>query len=172
MPQQTAPRIELSERSRRIVEEIARQRRAQYRLVIRASLMLAMADGRGNNELARQRDLDRGVVRNWRNRWLELQSRLAAAEAAEMSDADLRDLILTGLSDLPRSGAPPTFTAEQIVQIVAVACEDPVQSERPISHWTPSELADEAVKRQIVESISPSSVGRFLKSGRFETASD
>jgi transposase len=87
---------------------------------------------------------------------------LAAAESAEISDEDLRDLILTGLSDLPRSGAPPTFSAEQIVQIVAVACEDPVQSERPISHWTPSELADEAVKRQIVESISPASVGRFL----------
>jgi hypothetical protein len=51
-----------------MVEEIARQRRAQYRLVIRASLMLAMADGLGNNELARERNLDRGVVRNWRNR--------------------------------------------------------------------------------------------------------
>lgn len=102
MPQQTAPRIELSERSGRIIEEIARQRSAQYRLVIRVSLMLAMADGLGNNELARQRNLDRGVVRNWRNRWLDLQSRLAAAEAADISDEDLRDLILTGLSDLPR----------------------------------------------------------------------
>jgi putative transposase len=67
-----------------------------------------------------------GVVRNWRNRWLDLQLRLAAAESAEISHEDLRDLILTGLSDLPRSGAPPTFSAEQIVQIVAVAGEDPV----------------------------------------------
>jgi len=76
------------------------------------------------------------------------------------------------LSDLPRSGTPPKFTAEQLVQIMAVACEAPAESGRPVSHWTPPELADEVVKRQIVESISPSSVWRFLKSGRLKTAPD
>ena len=38
-------------------------------------------------------------------------------------------------------------------------------SGRPITHWTPPELADEAKKRGIVESISPRSVGRFLGRG-------
>jgi putative transposase len=98
-----------------------------------------------------------------------LASQLKNAEASKISDEDLRDLVLTGLSDQPRSGTPPKFTAEQIVQITAVACEAPSKSGRPVSHWTPSELADEVVKRQIVESISVSSVGRFLKSGRLKT---
>lgn len=171
MPNKTSPKIDLSARSRKIVEEIARRRSREYRLVIRALLLLAMADGVGNNALARNHEMDRDIVRKWRNRWVELVAKLNTAEASESSDEELRDLMLTGLSDLPRRGTPPKFTAEQIVQIIAVSCEDPVESQRPVSHWTPSELADEVVKRQIVESISPASVGRFLKSGRSQTAS-
>ena len=171
MPNKTSPKIDLSARSRKIVEEIARRRSTEYRLVIRALLLLSMADGIGNNELARRHEMDRAVVRKWRNRWVDLVVKLQNAEASKISDEDLRDLILTGLSDLPRSGTPPKFTAEQIVQIIAVSCEAPVESQRPVSHWTPAELADEVVKRQIVESISPASVGRFLKSGRSQTES-
>jgi putative transposase len=122
--------------------------------------------------LARTQNLDRGTVRYWRGRWVELASKLTSAETSEISDEDLRGFVLTGLSDLPRSGTPPTFTAEQIVQIVALSCEEPARSARPISHWTPAELADEVIKRKIVDSISPSSVARFLKSGRSQAASD
>ena len=69
--------------------------------------------------------------------------------------------------DAPRSGRPGDFTPEQIVQIIAIACEDPAAgAERPISHWTPREVADEAVKRKIVARISVRTVGRFLKSDR------
>lgn len=172
MPHQTAPKIELSARVRKIIEEIARQRSTEYRLVVRASLIRAMADGASNHQLTRTQKLDRGTVRYWRGRWLELTPKLTSAEASEVSDEDLRDLVLTGLSDLPRSGTPPTFTAEQIVQLVAVSCEEPGHSQRPISHWTPAELADEVVKRHIVERISVSSVERFLKSGRSKTKSN
>lgn len=172
MPNQTSPKIALSERSRKIVEEIARQRSTEYRLVVRALMMLTMADGIGNNELALKHPMDRAVVRKWRNRWLDLTLQLKNAEASEISNEHLRNLILTGLSDLPRNGAPPTFTAEQIVQIVAVSCEEPGKSGCPISHWTPAELASEVIKRKIVESISVSSIRRFLKSGRSQTASD
>jgi putative transposase len=170
VPNQISTKIDLSERSRKIVEEIARQRSTEYRLVIRALIMLAMADGLGNNELARKQQMDRAVVRKWRNRWLDLSAKLKNVEASEISDEHLRDMILSGLSDLPRSGTPPKFTAEQIVQIIAVSCEDPTKSERPVSHWTPSELADEVVKRKIVETISPASVWRFLKSGHDKAA--
>jgi len=73
--------------------------------------------------------------------------------------------------DLPRPGCPGKFTAEQIAQILAVACEPPEDSGRPVTHWTPTELADEVVHRGIVASISPRHVGRFLKYGRTPTAS-
>jgi hypothetical protein len=55
-----------------------------------------------------------------------------------------------------------TFTFEQFMQIMALACEKPEAAERPVSSWTPRELADEAVKRGIVTKISPRTVERFL----------
>ena len=67
------------------------------------------------------------------------------------------------LSDEPRPGAPAKFTAEQVTQILAVACEPPEKSGRPITHWTAQELTDEVIKRRIVASISPSQVSRYLR---------
>jgi transposase len=46
---------------------------------------------------------------------------------------------------------------------LAVACEPPEKSGRPITHWTAHELADEVIKRGIVASISPSQVNRYLR---------
>src|SRR5206468_463403 len=105
-------------------------------------------------------------VRTWRARWLRGAPRLGAAVSAGDEDRLLARLVADALDDAPRSGAPPTFTAEQVVQIVALACEPPPGSDRPVSHWTPRELAEEAVTRGIVPTISPRSVGRFLGSGR------
>ncbi len=85
-------------------------------------------------------------VQHWRRRWSQ-----SSGPVAER------------LADAPRPGTPATFSAEQICAIVAMACEAPGESARPITHWTHQELADEALKRGIVASISPDSVGRFLK---------
>ena len=46
---------------------------------------------------------------------------------------------------------------------MALACEPPEQSDLPLSHWSQSELAREAVRRGIVDSLSHGSVGRFFK---------
>ena len=66
-------------------------------------------------------------------------------------------------SDEPRSGCPGKFTAEQLTGLIALACEPPEKSGRPITHWTGKELAEEAVARGIVDSISPSQVNRYLR---------
>ncbi len=47
----------------------------------------------------------------------------------------------------------------------------PVDSERPITHWTQREIAEEAIKRGIVEYISPRAIGHFLKGSRSTTTS-
>jgi hypothetical protein len=74
------------------------------------------------------------------------------------------------LSDRSRPGTTNYFSTEQVVQIVALACENPQASGYPVSHWSSNELAMEAIKRGIVEKISPRSVSRFLK-GSYSTAS-
>jgi transposase len=75
----------------------------------------------------------------------------------------LRETVVDILSDAPRPGTPATFTAEQVSQIVALACEPPKLSGRPIDHWTLRELRDEAITRKIVTDISVSQVGRILQ---------
>jgi len=109
--------------------------------------------------------LNRGTVQMWGRRWCTLAPTLEPMEADEGSEKALTTRIVEALADYPRSGTPATFTAEQIVQIVAVACEDPAESGRPISHWTPREVAEEVRKRGLIETISTRSVGRFLQSG-------
>jgi len=160
-----APAIELSEKQREVLLHLARQRTARQHLVERARLILHLANGANIEQTARHFRLVRNTVVKWRRRWLAAHARLRAAEADETTDL-LPSLIEESLSDQPRPGAPPTFSAEQVAQIIALACEDPPTSQRPVSHWTPRELADEAVKRQIVTRISPRQVGRFLKGGR------
>jgi len=46
-----------------------------------------------------------------------------------------------------------------------LACEKPESSDRPITHWTAREIADEVKKRKIVDDISPRHAARLLKRG-------
>lgn len=166
------PEVSLPARQRAILERLGRRATSAQRLARRVRVILAAAEGLNNDQIARQLGLDRETVLIWRTRWLAAGPALAAAEADDGEEADLTGRIVAVLDDEPRAGAPPTFSAEQICQILALACEPPAASERPVTHWTPAELADEAVKRGIVPSISPRTVGRFLKWGRSQTASE
>jgi hypothetical protein len=42
--------------------------------------------------------------------------------------------------------------------LIAMTCEKPSESERPISHWSQREIADEAIRRGLVSNISQRSV--------------
>ncbi len=71
-------------------------------------------------------------------------------------------MIVEILNDEPRTGTPVGFSVEQVVQIIALACENPEKSGRPVTHWTSQELALEIVKRGIAKQISTRSVRRLL----------
>ncbi|MFI7290795.1 helix-turn-helix domain-containing protein [Streptomyces anulatus] len=62
-----------------------------------------------------------------------------------------------------RSGRPPTFTALQITEVKALACQLPTESGAPPSRWSRPELAREALTRAITDTISASPVRRWLK---------
>ncbi len=156
------PAIQLSGKQKESLERIVRCQKKAQNIVRRARIVLTIAEGKNNQQAATRLELNRETVRTWRGRWLEAQPGLASAEAKGVSDKEFGLLIETALSDAPRPGAPATFTPEQLVQIVAIACEVPANSGRPINRWTPRELADEVMKRKVVESIAPRSVGRFL----------
>ena len=149
-----------------LLQRLARRQTADQRLVRRARILLALGVDPCVEAAARRLRLTRLTVRHWRDRWLQAAPQLRQAEQEQSSELALLALIEQTLADAPRPGAPATFSPEQIVQLVAVACEPPEQSGRPIDHWTARELADEAKKRGLVKDISPRSAGRFLKRGR------
>jgi putative transposase len=144
-----------------------RQHSCPQALARRIAIILAAADGARNDQLAVRLDCTPNTIRRWRLRWALAQPDLAAVD----DEAPLHTRIAELLADAPRAGVPATFTAEQIIQIINLACTPPPASGRPVDAWTARELAAEAEKRKIVPSISPRSVGRFLKTGRSQTAS-
>lgn len=148
--------IVLSIEERSELERLIRSRSTPQQLARRARMIVMAADGVGVGETARQLGVWRKGVSFWRARW--------AVGGAGASVAER-------LADAPRSGAPATITAEQTCAIVALACERPDDGAVPLSHWSLSDLAREAVQRGIIRSISPRSVGRFLKRIRPQAAS-
>jgi transposase len=151
--------IHLSAEQSEKLRQLAQSREKPHSLVRRAQLVLKAADGQTGKRIAQALGLDEDTVGLWRRRWLEGQVELEnwAGRPKELGVA-----IEGLLTDKERPGSPGVFSAEQVCQVVALACETPPAH---LSHWTRPELARQAMERGIVETISASSVGRFLKSG-------
>jgi transposase len=156
-----AAKVKVSERQLDILQELSRSRTAARGIVQRALILVRGVQGLKNEQIAAEVGLIRRQVGLWRRRWRDAWDSLCVWECTEPHR--LREAILNVLADAPRPGCPGKITAAQVAQILAVACESPKLSGRPISRWTHKELRDEVVKRQIVERISVAQVGRYLK---------
>jgi len=95
------------------------------------------------------------MARLWRHRWLELSVKKHPV-----------------LSESQMPNDPRSDELQQASRFFSClrACEKPENYGRPISHWTPRELADEVGKLGIVTSISPRHVGRLLAEADVFTA--
>jgi putative transposase len=154
LPGPKPPEIVLTEAERNELERLVRARTTGQQLAMRARIVLLAAEGLSTEEIARQLHLDGDTARQWRARW-RADTGLPLAERS----------VAARLADAPKSGRPARITPEQICQIIALACEIPADSDRPISQWSARELADEIMRRSIVDRISPRHAGRLLKSG-------
>ena len=170
MPSQQASPIQLSPIQQELLQRMVHRAKSEQQLVKRGHLILEAAQGTSNTKIAQRWQVDYETVRRWRDRWHAAESRLQVIEATGKPKL-LSQAIEVLLTDEQRPGAPSPFTFEQYMQIMAIACETPAEADRPVSAWTPRELADEAVKRGIVPKISPRTVERFLKGERFTAAS-
>ena len=157
-----AAKVIITERQHDILLTLRNAVTAPSHLRQRATIILLAFDGLRNEDIAEELGLGGRQVGRWRRRWAKAWSGLIDLECRE-TKADLRRAIEAILTDGPRPGAPGKFTPEQVTMILAVACEPPAKSGRPITHWTAHELADEVVKRRIVVSISTSQVSRYLR---------
>jgi putative transposase len=160
MPGPKPPEIKLTDEQRQGLEKLVRRHNTPQQIALRGRIVLATAAGQNNTQIAKKLGIDVETARLWRNRWLLL-------EPISLEDLSVEER----LEDLPRPGAPARITADQRCQIEAMACEDPEDSGRPISHWTAREIADEIIKRGILDQISPRHAARLLKRQRSQTPS-
>ena len=161
MPSPKAIEIKLSAAEKEALEKLVKGHKTSQQIAMRGRIVLAAGQGKSQSQIVRELGVSMNTVRLWRSRWLLLQPiPLAKLNAQER------------LEDLPRSGAPVRITADQRCQIEKLACEKPEKSGRPISHWTNREIADEIMKREIVEEISARHAGRLLKRSGYQAAPD
>jgi putative transposase len=160
MPGPRPPEIVLSKAEHRELERLVCAHKTGQVLVRRARVVLLAAMGYSNTAIAEQVPMDVEAVGLWRRRWIAWRG----IPVDEVS-------VAKRLADAPRPGVQPRLTAEQVCQILALACEQPSGSGRPISQWSHRELADEIVRRGITDRISPRHASRLLKSGRPAAAS-
>lgn len=148
------PAVVLTADERRDLQTLVRRHTSAQQIALRARIILAAADGRNNAEIAREVAVSVPTVRRWRERWIMLQ-------CIPLSDLES----VERLTDVPRPGRPIQISDTQVCQIVRIGCEAPAATGRPITEWTGREIADEAVRRKIVDRISPRHAARLVKKG-------
>ena len=162
-----AKKVVLSERHNKILLKERNRHTSSNQLCRRIDIILLSNNGQTNSSIARKLGTTRMTVINWRNRWVLASTKLETFEKGKdgqgVSDLELRRYLLGILKDIARSGTPKTITAAQEQQIVALACEEPIQHGVPITDWTHEMLAKTAIAKYIVSTISSSQVGRILK---------
>jgi len=123
---------------------LVRQRSLPFAHRQRAQIVLLLQQDptMSNPEIARRVGCHPNTVRYWRKVW--------ATEGFR-------------LGELPRSGRPPTFTPTEVTQIKAVACELPATLGVPLSRFSLREIQNYVLEQDIVETISPATIGRILR---------
>src|SRR5438309_1712086 len=131
MPDPQAASLQVSPLQLETLQHILRRSTSAQRLVKRSRIMLLAVTGIPHTPIAKQVQVDHETGRRWRDRWRAAEGRLQAIEAAGKPKV-LSQAIEGLLSDEQRPGTPATFTFEQFMQIMALACETPAQADRPV----------------------------------------
>jgi len=158
----TAPKIHLDIPEQELLQKILRKRSLPEFQKERVQIVLAASEGLQNKDIASQYTLEENRVGIWRKRWAE------AHQQWQESDENLRPtmsetLALQWLADKPGRGRKEDFTQDQRAKIAALCQESPEQHGFPVTHWSAGRLAQAAVQRGIVDTISERTVNRILK---------
>ena len=148
MPRLAPPPLSLEPEEREQLQQLIHRHSTPQQIALRAQIVILADAGETHREIARQLNISRQMARQWRSRWLSGAAKGLGAMAR--------------LQDSARSGAPAKFELEQVLHLFKLACDDPMDYNRPISQWSHRELAEELIEQEIVPSISPRHVGRLL----------
>jgi transposase len=130
-------------------------------------IQLYLQGGLTYYKIAKQLSIDWATAKKWILEWegaLTISEDIEKGlELDEISPSIAIKHLELILSDKPRSGRNPTFTEEEINQILALYAENPKDLGLPFSDWNVPLLRDEAMRREIVKSISKKHLWVILK---------
>ena len=168
----TVVTLTLTDFQTQFLEKTSRRRSISKRIVDRATIVLKVNAGCPKRVLSREMAVNILTVRKWCKRFSkaadslrEMENALQQTDAPAKAKREYERAILAVFEDRWRCGAPMKFSAEQVTHIVAIACEVLDDSDQAVSHRTQNEIAEEAQRCGIVDSVSQKTVCRFLKSG-------
>jgi transposase len=142
MPAPRACPVRLTAAERKRLKKIDRGHKSPSRDKLRAQIVLNAARDLPNTTIARRCQVTEDTVRKWRGRF--------AADG------------LDGLADRKRAGRPPMFTPVQVAEVKALACQLPADAGVPLARWSCPDLASQAVTAGIADTLSASTVRRWL----------
>ena len=99
-----------------------------------------------NVHISQEVGCSKEMVRSWKQRWCQEGSMESAA----------------------RAGAPRRYSALVRAQVVALACTSPAEHGKVYKRWSGEKLAEVAVEKEIVPSISPSTIRRWLRKDKLK----
>lgn len=170
----SAPAIPMNALQKEILNQFIRNHSTPQNKVKRTNILLLASEGVSNAEISRRVAVSYNTVLTWRGRWLsEYESLLVFEQGltqSVQSKNSLQGQLSIFLKDAKRSGAPKTFSLAQREQIVALCCESPTDYGLELTDWTHEMLAKTAITINIVESISPSHLGKILKKSPLKTS--
>lgn len=136
--------IHLTEQERALLHQHIVTGVHSARSIRRAQILLAADRQRSDAWIADQHEVSKATVYNLRRRYCT-------------------DGFQTALNEKPRSGAPKKLDGRGEARFTAIVCSEP-----PSGHqrWTVRLLADKLVELELVEKISPATVGTLLKKTR------
>jgi transposase len=125
-----------------MIERRSRSRTEAARLVERAEIIRRAHDGEPVRMIAQEMGVGAGTVRQWVKRF----------NAAGVE----------GLTDEPRAGRPPTYTPEQVGEVLAAALTNPQALGLPFGAWTLDRLAAYLNEERSI-AIKRSRIGEILQ---------
>lgn len=146
-----------------IIEEILASFLRQYKLPKLIQDRIKVIIGSNQCRNASKIASDHGVSTPFVIKWKDRAGHFFSIWQPEKTKQETQKKLLIFFDDAPRSGAPLVYNEKQLCNVIVLALQEPEKFNRPITHWTHEELADEAHKQNIAGNISKSTIGRLLK---------